>query len=457
MKIEKPSIPKGTRDFGPEKMLKRQFILTTIRNVFEKFGYLPLETPAMENLSVLTGKYGAEGDQLLFKILNSGDFLSNVNENDIQGGSKKLTPIIAEKGLRYDLTVPFARYVVMNQHDIAFPFKRYQIQPVWRADRPQRGRYREFYQCDADVVGTDSLICESEIILMINEVMTNLGLNDFTIKINNRKLLTAITDLIGEHGKEALFCVAIDKIDKIGRAKVEEELAANGFSTAAIQNLNPVFEIKGTNTAILDQLEKLFVESELGKSGIHELRQVFEHLSYLGADENHVELDLTLARGLSYYTGIILEVRANNSSIQSSITGGGRYDNLTSVFGLDGVSGVGFSFGVDRIYDVMEDLDIFPKKYEASTKVLLLNFDPASFNESLKVLTKLRNANVKSEIYPDAVKLKKQMTYADKKGIPFVLMIGENEIKEGKYQLKNMTTGEQNQIGLDEIIDFLSN
>ncbi len=457
MKIEKPSIPKGTRDFGPEKMLKRQFILNTIRNVFEKFGYLPLETPAMENLSVLTGKYGAEGDQLLFKILNSGDFLSNVKENDIQGGSKSLTPMISEKGLRYDLTVPFARYVVMNQHDITFPFKRYQIQPVWRADRPQRGRYREFYQCDADVVGTDSLICEAEIILMIKEVMKNLGLNDFTIKVNNRKLLTAITNLIGEQGKEAIFCVAIDKIDKIGREKVEEELSGNGFSKEAIQKLNPFFDINGPNTEILNTLEKLLKDSALGNSGIIELRQVFEYLKALGSGENHVELDLTLARGLSYYTGIILEVRANKSSITSSITGGGRYDNLTSVFGLEGVSGVGFSFGVDRIYDVMEDLDIFPKEYEASTKVLLLNFDPISFKEALEVLTKLRTAQVKCEIYPDAVKIKKQMTYADKKRIPFVLMIGENEIKEGKYQLKNMTTGEQNELGLEEIIDFLSN
>ena len=457
MKIEKPAIPKGTRDFGPEKMLKRQFILNTIRTVFEKFGYQPLETPAMENLSVLTGKYGTEGDQLVFKILNSGDFLSNAHESDIQGGSKKLTQMISEKGLRYDLTVPFARYVVMNQHEITFPFKRYQIQPVWRADRPQKGRYREFYQCDADVVGTDSLICESEIILMINEVMKNLGLADFTIKVNNRKLLTAITDLIGAKGKEAIFCVAIDKIDKIGREKVEEELSLNGFSSDAIQKLEPVFNIKGSNVDILQQLEKLFANSDLGKEGIAELMQVFEYLEDFGFSIQNVELDLTLARGLSYYTGIILEVRVNKSSITSSIAGGGRYDNLTSVFGLDGVSGVGFSFGVDRIYDVMEDLDIFPKDYEAATKVLLLNFDQNSFKDSLKVLTALRAANIKSEIYPDAVKIKKQLAYANKKSIPFVIMIGENEIKMGKYQLKNMTTGVQNQLGIQEIIDFLSN
>ncbi len=457
MKVNKPSIPKGTRDFSPEKMLKRQFILNTIRNVFEKFGFQPLETPAMENLSVLTGKYGDEGDKLLYKILNSGDFLSKTGEDDFQGGSKKLTNKIAEKGLRYDLTVPFARYVVMNQHDITFPFKRYQIQPVWRADRPQKGRYREFYQCDADVVGTNSLVCESEIILMINEVMNMLGLVDFTLKINNRKLLTAITDLIGEHGKEAAFCVAIDKLDKIGREKVEEELSNNGFSQEGIKKLEPVFEMKGSNGEVLKQLEDLLYDSETGKEGIDELKQVFGYLHDFGADDQKVKLDLTLARGLSYYTGIILEVKANNSSITSSITGGGRYDNLTGVFGMEGVSGVGFSFGVDRIYDVMEDLNLFPKEYEASTKVLLLNFDAVSFKESLKVLAQLRAANIKSEVYPDAVKIKKQMNYANKKGVPFVLMIGENEIKEGKFQLKNMNTGKQEQLGLHEIIDFLSN
>lgn len=457
MKANKPSIPKGTRDFGPEKMLKRQFILNTIRKVFEKFGYQPLETPAMENLSVLTGKYGAEGDQLLYKILNSGDFLSKTKEEDIKQGSKVLTSKIAEKGLRYDLTVPFARYVVMNQHDITFPFKRYQIQPVWRADRPQKGRYREFYQCDADVVGTNSLVCESEIILMINEVMKTLGLTDFTIKINNRKLLTAITDLIGEHGKETAFCVAIDKLDKIGREKVEGELSNSGFSAESMEKLGPVFEMKGSNDEIIQQLEDLLIESENGKEGIDELKQVFEYLKNFGVEDQNVELDLTLARGLSYYTGIILEVKANNSSITSSITGGGRYDNLTGVFGMEGVSGVGFSFGVDRIYDVMEDLDLFPKDYEASTKVLLLNFDAVSFKESLKVLAQLRTAGIKSEVYPDAVKIKKQMNYANKKGVPFVLMIGENEIKEGNFQLKNMNTGEQQQLGLQEIIDFLSN
>ena len=299
MKIDKPSIPKGTRDFGPKKMQKRQYILNTIRNVFEKFGFQPIETPAMENLSVLTGKYGAEGDQLLYKILNSGDYLSKAGSSDIQNGSRTLTPKISEKGLRYDLTVPFARYVVMNQHDITFPFKRYQIQPVWRADRPQKGRYREFYQCDADVVGTDSLLCEAEIVLMINEVMENLKLKDFTIKLNNRKLLTAITDLVGEHGKEVVFCVAIDKLDKIGREKVEDELLQNGFSPDAIKKLDPIFNIHGSNESILDQLEALLINSENGTEGVNELKQLFEYLESFSSANNNVDLDLTLARGLS--------------------------------------------------------------------------------------------------------------------------------------------------------------
>jgi len=457
MNIEKPSIPKGTRDFSPDKMLKRQYILNTIRSVFEIYGYQPLETPAMENLSVLTGKYGSEGDQLLYKILNSGDFLSGVKENEIRLGSKKITSKIAEKGLRYDLTVPFARYVVMNQHEITFPFKRYQIQPVWRADRPQKGRYREFYQCDADVVGTNSLVCEAEIILMINEVMKKLRMDDFTIKINNRKLLAAITDLIGEHGKEAAFCVAIDKLDKIGKIKVEEELVENGFSETAIKKLSPFFNLKGLNKEIIHQLESILANSQIGKEGIDELKQVFEFLANYNSDDRQAVLDITLARGLSYYTGVIMEVSVNNSSLTSSIAGGGRYDNLTGVFGLEGVSGVGFSFGVDRIYDVLEDLDLFPQEYEASTKVLLLNFDPGSFKESLKVLSALRAAQIKSEIYPDAVKIKKQMNYANKKGVSFVLMIGENELKEGKFQLKNMTTGEQQKLTLSQLLKYLSN
>jgi histidyl-tRNA synthetase len=454
MKGEKPTIPKGTRDFGPNKMLKRQFILDTIKKVFEKFAYQPLETPAMENLSVLTGKYGAEGDQLLYKILNSGNFLSKTAQTEFED-YKTLTPKIAEKGLRYDLTVPFARYVVMNQHDISFPFKRYQIQPVWRADRPQKGRYREFFQCDADVVGTDSLICEAEIILMINEVMKDLGIKDFTIKLNHRKILTAITELVGASGQEAAFCVAIDKLDKIGRANVEEELSNNGFSQESIHKLNPILKINGSNKQKIHQLERIIGDLDIGKKSIQELKDFFEYVSDFDLAEHHVELDLTLARGLSYYTGIIMEVRANNSAIKSSITGGGRYDDLTGLFGLEGVSGVGFSFGVDRIYDVMEDLDLFPKEVSHSTKVLLLNFDPDSLKKSLSVLTNLRQFDIKCEIYPDPVKIKKQMNYANKKGIPFVLMIGENEISEGKFQLKNMLSGEQNKMTLEEIITSL--
>ena len=455
--MQKPSIPKGTRDFGPNKMLKRHFILKTIKEVFEKFGYQPLETPAMENLSVLTGKYGFEGDQLLYKILNSGDFLSKSSERDFQDGSKTILPKISEKGLRYDLTVPFARYVVMNQHEISFPFKRYQIQPVWRADRPQKGRYREFYQCDADVVGTSSMICEAEFILMINEVMQKLGLKYYVIKINNRKLLTAIVEKIGQQGNESAFCTAIDKLDKIGRIKVEEEWRNAGISDQSIDDLDPIFSIAGSTDERLAKIEQLVGNTNVGLQGVDEIRLILEYLNAFGLEKNHVELDLTLARGLNYYTGIILEVTVSNSSIRSSITGGGRYDDLTGVFGLRGVSGAGFSFGVDRIYDVMEDLNLFPKEFEASTKVLLLNFDQTSFKESLKVLTELRSNGIKSEIYPDAVKIKKQMNYANKKEVPFVLMIGENEIKTGKYLLKNMKTGKQQSLQLKELIaDLLS-
>jgi len=455
MKIEKPSIPNGTRDFGPAKMLKRQYILNTIRNVFEKFGFQPLETPAMENLSVLTGKYGEEGDQLLYKILNSGDFLSKVQPDQLKEGSKALTFKIAEKGLRYDLTVPFARFVVMNQNEITFPFRRYQIQPVWRADRPQKGRYREFYQCDADVVGTDSLLCEAEIVLMINEVMGRFGLPDFTIKLNNRKVLTAIAESIGAAGKEAALCVAIDKIDKIGTDKVKAELMENGFSPESVSKLDPIFKISGSNAQKIQELEVILKDSAKGSQGISELKELFELVKSFGLTDHHVLLDITLARGLSYYTGTILEVKVNNSSISSSISGGGRYDNLTGVFGLEGISGVGFSFGVDRLYDVMEDLQLFPAEVHATTKVLLLNFGQATLSHSLHVLSKLRQQNIKSEIFPEDAKIKKQMNYANKKGVPFVIMIGENEINEGKYQLKNMETGEQSALDFDGIVAIL--
>jgi histidyl-tRNA synthetase len=455
MKIDKPSIPNGTRDFGPAKMLKRQFILNTIRNVFEKFGFQPLETPAMENLSVLTGKYGEEGDQLLYKILNSGDFLSKVQPAQLKEGSKSVTYKIAEKGLRYDLTVPFARFVVMNQNEITFPFRRYQIQPVWRADRPQKGRYREFYQCDADVVGTDSLLCEAEIVLMINEVMARFGLSDFTIKLNNRKILTAIAESIGATGKEAALCVAIDKIDKIGEESVKAELLENGFSPEAVSMLDPIFRIHGSNAQKIHELELILKDSIKGMQGISELKELFELLTNFGLFDHHVQLDITLARGLSYYTGTILEVKVNNSSITSSISGGGRYDNLTGFFGLEGMSGVGFSFGVDRLYDVMDDLKLFPNEVHATTKVLLINFGQQSLSHSLRILSKLRQQNIKSEIYPEDAKIRKQMNYANKKDVPYVLMIGEIEVNEGKYQLKNMETGEQSALDFDGIVTIL--
>ena len=455
MKKQKPSIPRGTRDFGPDKMYRRLFILNTIKSVFEKFGFQPLETPAMEKLSVLTGKYGDEGDKLLYKILNSGDFLSKVSY-DGQTDSKQLAANITEKGLRYDLTVPFARYVVMSQHDIVFPFKRYQIQPVWRADRPQKGRYREFYQCDADVVGTSSMLCEAEIVQMINEVMLGLGISDFTIKVNNRKLLTSISEWAGAHGKEGIFCVAIDKLDKIGQDNVVNELRDNGFSEQSLEKLNAFFEVTGDNEVVLEGLGKMLQDSTQENQGLTEIRSLMSMLADMELSDHHVKISPTLARGLSYYTGTILEVAVNNSSMTSSISGGGRYDNLTGVFGLEGVSGVGFSFGVDRIYDVMEDLQLFPERFEASTKVLLLNFGAESMHESLKVISKLRASNIKSELYPDSVKIKKQMNYANRKNIPFVLMIGEEEMLEGKYLLKNMSTGHQEKFELQEIIARLS-
>lgn len=456
MKADKPAIPKGTRDFGPEKMLRRQFLLDKIRFVFEKFGYQPLETPAMEKLSVLTGKYGDEGDQLLFKVLNSGDFLSDSDESDFGAGSKKLLPKISEKGLRYDLTVPFARYVVMNQHNITFPFKRYQIQPVWRADRPQKGRYREFYQCDADIVGSNSLVSEAEFILMINEVMNLLGITDFTIKMNNRKLLTAMSEYAGEPEKESALCVAIDKLDKIGKAKVEQELTNNGFSDKSIRKLDAIFTLSGSIDEKIMALNDIFKNSTLGLEAVKELSQVFTYVSGFGLDDHHIELDLTLARGLSYYTGTILEVRANNSSIKSSITGGGRYDNLTGVFGLEGLSGAGFSFGVDRIYDVMEDLDLFPAAFSSATKLVLINFGEEFLSSTLKILNELRSEGIKCEIYPEPAKIKKQMNYANRKGVPYVLMVGEDELKEGKFLLKDMNSGDQSKLTLAELKDRLA-
>jgi histidyl-tRNA synthetase len=432
-------------------MARRNFILDTIKDTFRLFGFQQLETPAMENLSTLTGKYGDEGDQLLFKILNSGDFLKNVNAEDLQLGTGTVLPKVSEKGLRYDLTVPFARFVVMNRNDIAFPFKRFQIQPVWRADRPQRGRYREFYQCDADVVGTDSLVCELEILLMIKRVFLNLGITDYSIKINNRKILTGISEVIGEKGREGDLCVAIDKLDKIGWEKVQEELVQRNFGQNSIEKLEPVINLKKSNNEKLEFLKTFLAASEIGKKGLEELSEVFNLLKAYGENENYIDFDVVLARGLSYYTGAIFEVKVNNVSI-GSVSGGGRYDNLTGVFGLEGVSGVGFSFGVDRLYDAMEELVIFPKENLDQTKVLITHFDSKGFEYGLKVLNVLRTQGVSSELYPEIAKIKKQFTYADKKEIPFVIILGDNEINEGTLSLKNLITGVQESIALDELI-----
>lgn len=452
--MEKPTLPKGTRDFGPATMAKRQFIFDNIRKVFQAYGFQPLETPAMENLSTLTGKYGEEGDQLLFKILNSGDFLKDVDNDKLEARNSKLvTPAISEKGLRYDLTVPFARYVVMNRHEVGFPFKRYQIQPVWRADRPQKGRYREFYQCDADVVGTNSLLCEAEIILMIKEVFSGLGISDYTIKINHRGVLNGIADVIGATGNETPMFVAIDKLDKIGEEKVKEELRTKNFAEKSLTSLFEILNVKGSNRNKLALLFSKFEGTRVGQKGLHDLEEVFELLESYGTDDKHVEFDIALARGLSYYTGCIFEVKINNVSI-GSVSGGGRYDNLTQAFGdKENLSGVGFSFGVDRIYDAMEELALFPKDAQVSSKVLLCHFDEASLRYGLSVLSKLRAAGIASEIYPDQAKLKKQLDFANKKMIPYTIVIGSDEMNSGVLPFKNMGTGEQEKLEVEKIIE----
>jgi histidyl-tRNA synthetase len=451
--MEKPTLPSGTRDFGPAVMAKRQFILDTIRTVFRKFGFLPLETPAMENLSTLTGKYGDEGDQLLFKVLNSGDFLSKVDSTTLtERSSKSILTQISEKGLRYDLTVPFARYVVMNRHEVSFPFKRYQIQPVWRADRPQKGRYREFYQCDADVVGTTSLICETEIILMINEVFAGLGIQDFSIKINHRGVLTGIAEAIGAKGNETALFVAIDKLDKIGEEKVREELRTKGFTNDSLNKLFEILNTKGSNIEKISSLRTQFTSSESGKVGIDDLDQVFSLVSAAGGKLDQVEFDISLARGLSYYTGCIFEVKIHNAGI-GSVSGGGRYDNLTKAFGdKENVPGVGFSFGVDRIFDAMESLQLFPQGTTSSSQVLVCHFDQEGLTYGLRVLSKLREAGVASEIYPDVSKIKKQLDYANKKNIAFCVIIGSEEIQSGVLTLKDMIKGEQLKLEIAELV-----
>lgn len=454
--MEKPSIPKGTRDFGPAQMAKRNYILINIKQIFQKYGFAPLETPTMENLSVLTGKYGDEGDQLIFKVLNSGDFLSKTNSEDIEKGSKKLIRKISEKGLRYDLTVPFARYVVMNQNEISFPFKRFQIQPVWRADRPQKGRYREFYQCDIDVVGTNSLLCESEIITVINEVFDALKLKDYSIKINNRKILTGMVETIGAKGLEDDFCVAIDKLDKIGIEKVFEELKTRGFSDKQVELIEPILSLTGTNSEIIEKLTSFLSNSKIGSEGVAEIKSIIEVSSIYSNEDLKVDFDPTLARGLSYYTGTIFEVKPTSVKM-GSICGGGRYDDLTGIFGLKDVSGVGISFGVDRIFDVLESLNLFPSNIGEQVKVLVANFGEESLTASIKLLQKIRASGVSAEIYPDNVKLKKQLSYANKKSITNIVLIGTEELKSDRYTLKNMISGNQESMDLNQILDNLTN
>jgi histidyl-tRNA synthetase len=452
---DKPTIPKGTRDFGPAQMAKRQFIFDNIKKVFQKYGFQPLETPAMENLTTLTGKYGEEGDTLLFKVLNSGDYLKDVEPSTLETRNSKLvTSHISEKGLRYDLTVPFARYVVMNRGEISFPFKRYQIQPVWRADRPQKGRYREFYQCDADVVGTNSLLCEADIILMIKEVFAALAIQDYTIKINHRAILSALAELCGTQKESSLF-VAIDKLDKIGEEKVKEELRTHGFEDKGIDAVFSILNFKGSTAQKIEFLTSHFSNSEKGVKGISDFSEVLNLLKQYGDNEKHVEFDVSLARGLSYYTGCIFEVKINNVAI-GSVSGGGRYDNLTGVFGLPNVSGVGISFGVDRLYDSMEELALFPEDAQLSSKVMIAHFDKETFDYSLQVAYQLRKQGIATEVYPDVTKIKKQLDYANQKLIPYVVVIGSEEIKTGLLAFRDMKRGEQQQLSVGQVITVLA-
>lgn len=446
----KPGIPKGTRDFSPVEMAKRNYIFNTIRDVFHLFGYQQIETPSMENLSTLMGKYGDEGDKLLFKIQNSGDYFNGITDEELLSrNAVKLASKFCEKGLRYDLTVPFARYVVMHRDEISFPFKRYQIQPVWRADRPQKGRYREFYQCDADVVGSNSLLNEVELVQMIDRVFGKFGVR-VSIKINNRKILTGIAEIIGEADKIVDITIAIDKLDKIGLENVNAELASKGIPQEAIDKLQPIILLSGSNEEKLETLKTVLATSEAGLKGVEESEFILKTVSALGV-KSEVELDLTLARGLNYYTGAIFEVKALDVQI-GSISGGGRYDNLTGVFGMDGMSGVGISFGADRIFDVLNQLDLYPKEAVNGTELLFVNFGDKEAAYCLPILTKVREAGVRAEIYPDASKMKKQMGYANDKQIPFVAIVGENEMNEGKLTLKNMTTGEQSLVTPDELL-----
>lgn len=450
---QKPSIPKGTRDFSPEEMAKRNYIFDTIKEVFMLHGFSQIETPAMENLSTLMGKYGEEGDKLLFKILNSGDFLKSVSDEQLtERNCPRLTSQLCEKGLRYDLTVPFARFVVQHRNELQFPFKRFQIQPVWRADRPQKGRYREFYQCDADVIGTDSLLNEIDLLQIIDEVFRRFGIN-ITIKLNNRKVLSGIAEIIGAPEKIVDITVAIDKIDKIGIENVNAELLEKGISQDAVNQLQPLLTLSGTNEEKLESLSKLLASSEIGLKGIEELRYVISNTDEVGIDAT-LELDVSLARGLNYYTGTIIEVKANDVQI-GSITGGGRYDNLTGVFGLEGVSGVGISFGADRIFDVLNQLNLYPAEAKNTTKVIFVNFGENEAKASLKHIKALRANSISCELYPENAKMKKQMGYANDYKIPYVAIVGETELANNTITVKCMATGEQQQLTIDEMIEKL--
>jgi histidyl-tRNA synthetase len=452
----KPSTPKGTRDFSPAEMAKRNYIFDTIKSVFRKYGYQQIETPAMENLSTLMGKYGEEGDKLIFKILNSGDYLSKVDPQKLTThNSQLITGDITEKALRYDLTVPFARYVVMHQNDITLPFKRFQVQPVWRADRPQKGRYREFYQCDADVVGSDSLLNEAEFILIYDEALSNLGLTDFTIKINNRKILSGIAEVIGKPDQIIDLTVAIDKLDKIGLDGVIKELNEKGFTDSDIEKLKPVILLQGSNQEKLASLRKALKHSEVGLKGCDEVEEIFAYHGHFKLQKATVELDITLARGLNYYTGAIFEVKTNEAAM-GSIGGGGRYDDLTGMFGLKGLTGVGISFGADRIYDVLEELKLFPEAANQTTKVLICCFDKAGETYSLSFLQELRSRNISAELYPAGAKIKKQLDYANNKNIPYTIVIGSDEMESGLLTFKNMETGEQEKLSTEMIVAMLS-
>ena len=454
---QKPSIPKGTRDFSPEEVAKRNYIFQHIKDAFKKFGFQPIETPSFENSDTLMGKYGEEGDRLIFKILNSGDFLKKSNVDAYQSkDSLKITPSISEKALRYDLTVPFARYVVQHQNEIEFPFKRYQIQPVWRADRPQKGRFREFFQCDADVVGSNSLWQEVEFVQLYDAVFTKLGLEGVTIKINNRKILTGFAEVIGEKDKLIDFTVALDKLDKIGEDGVKKEMLEKGISQEAIEKIQPIFNLSGDFAEKIEGLKTILASSAIGLSGIEELEFIQSAISEIPLTTAKLDLDVTLARGLNYYTGAIFEVAAPESVKMGSIGGGGRYDDLTGIFGLKNVSGVGVSFGLDRIYLVLEELNLFPETVVDSTKVLFINFGEKEALYALKAVTKLRSSEIVGELYPDASKMKKQMNYANKRNIPFVVLAGAEEMEKGTFTLKDMGTGEQKVCNLEQLIEFIA-